>query len=264
MKNVKALTVCGILGMAGVLWMTGCTAQPAVQFPDVLTVQTMEESQNGQAKTDNTVTVQAKETVKVTPDMAKIDFWIRTEDSAPQVCQQENTKRLDEVLRYLKEQGVEEESIQTSEFSLDTIYDWSSDVRTVSGYEMRTQVTVTDVPVEKAGALLSGVIQAGANEIQSVSYFASNYDEAYEEALEKAMNMALTKAEALAHAGGCQVTQVLKIEEYGNWQTGRYVTSGNLMKAEAAMDSGAADMAVMPGQMEIEAQIQVVYRLQPR
>ncbi len=172
MKKLKALAVFGILGMAGALGVTGCTAQSAAQFPDVLTVQMMEENQDGQEKTDHTVTVQAKETVKVTPDMARLDFLIRTESSAPEGCQQENGKKLDGVLSYLKEQGIGEESIQTSDVSLDTIYDWSNDVRTVSGYEMRTQVSVSDIPAEKAGSLLSGVVQAGANEIQGLSYYA--------------------------------------------------------------------------------------------
>ncbi len=259
MKKYTVLTVCGAMGILGSLWLSACSAQPSVQIPSVLQVQNLDDTQSQR------VTVQASESVKVTPDMAEITFVVRTDDVDAGVCQQENAKKLEQVVAYLKEQGFSDESIQTSRFSLDTRYDWSGNVQKIAGYEMRTQVEVTDIPVGQAGTLLSGAVEAGADEIQNVSYFATQYDAAYEEALAKAMDMALSKAEALAHAGGGQVTDVLNIQEFGDTQTGRYVAARNLVSAKQDAGAGAvADMEVMPGEMEVKAEIEVTYRLLPQ
>ena len=116
------------------------------------------------------------------------------------------------------------------------------------------------------GQLLTGAVSAGANRIRDVSYYASSYDEAYDTALGLAMEMAQEKAEAIAHAGGCQVTDVLSVTESADRQSGRYVESGinrGVAAAEAVKDS-AAEMTVMAGEMDIEAEVTVVFRLLPR
>ena len=63
---------------------------------------------------------------------------------------------------------------------------------------MTTSLTVSDIPVDQAGAIISQSVEAGVNGIESVDYFSSNYDAAYQEALEKAVAAAQTKAETIA------------------------------------------------------------------
>ncbi len=277
-KNV--ILTAGSVICAGMI-LAACAPQVTTSMPDVLTVQVVgnetgeagleQTGTAGSGQTDaaemRTVTVTAAETVKVAPDMARIIYEITTEDKDAEVCQQKNSETLDAVLAYLKDQGVEEKSIQTSDFSLNPQYEYPGNGRQVLvGYEMDTQLTVSDVPMEQVGELLTGAVSAGVSRIQDVSYYASGYDEAYDRALALAMEMAKEKAESIAHAGGCQVTDVLSVTESADRQSGRYVDSGisrNLM-AKAAAEDSVAEMAVMAGEMEIEAEITVVYRLLPR
>lgn len=263
MKNVK-MTVIG--GLAACLLLSACGARPdSVSIPEVIQVENV-----GGDQEDRTISVSAREMVEVTPDMAQIVYRIVTEDSDAEQCQEKNSRQLDQVIQYLKEQGIQDSSIKTADFSLDTQYDWSGNRRVLLGYEMSTRLEATDIPIDQVGKLLSGAVSAGASEIWSVSYFSSQYDEAYEEALAKAMDMALKKAEALAHAGGCQVTDVLSVREFGDDQSGRYVDSGiraNSAKASAgafAVQDAAAEIAVMPGEMQVSADIEVEYLLLPQ
>lgn len=253
-RNVKL----GILVIGfGILGLAGCSPQASASIPGYIQVETVDAGR--------TITIQASEAVKVAPDMAEIVYGVNTEDPDAQTCQQKNAEKVDKVLEYLKSQGIADGSIATSGFSLDPMYDWSGNERVLTGYEMRTQVTVSDVPMEQVGALISQTVEAGANEILSVSYLSSKYDEAYEEALAMAVSQAKTKAEAMAHAEGCQVTEVVSMEEYSDMQQGRYVDSGLYRGAgsSAAMETkaAAADMAVMAGEMEVSARIQVVYKI---
>ena len=269
MKNTIGIIGCAL---GAVLLLAACAPQVTTNVPDVLTVQTAGGgTENGSAQADagepRTVTVTAAETVKAAPDMAQIVYEITTEDKDAQVCQQKNGETLDAVIAYLKEQGAAENSIKTSDFSLNPQYEYPGGGRQVLvGYEMDTELTVSDVPVDQVGQLLTGAVSAGANRIRDVSYYASSYDEAYDTALGLAMEMAREKAEAIAHAGGCQVTDVLNVTESADRQSGRYVESGisrNMMAVEAAQDS-AVEMTVMAGEMDVEAEVTVVYRLLPR
>ncbi|MCD8221834.1 MAG: SIMPL domain-containing protein [Clostridiales bacterium] len=238
------------------LMLGGCSADPS-NGSDVVYVQNVEDN--------NHVTINTKETVKVTPDMAKVEFAIRTEDESAEGCQQKNTEKLDELLAYLKKSGVADESIQTAGFSLNSRYNWMENERKLIGYEMTTEITVSDIEISQVGGILSGGIQAGANEIESVSYYASGYDAAYEEALTKAVQSARKKAEVIAAAGGCQITGLLSVEEYSDSQSGRYISSGlrsaNVEESLSLSTYDAADMSVMAGEMEVTASIQAVFRL---
>lgn len=241
--------------LMGAMCLTGCATQATTSVPNYIQVETV--------NNEDTITIQASEAVKVVPDIAMIVYAVNTEDADAQVCQQNNSERVTKVLEYLKGQGIAETSIATSDFSLDPMYDWSGNQRVLTGYEMRTQVTVSDVPMEQVGALISQTVKAGANEILSVTYLSSRYDEAYQEALTKAVAQAKTKAEAMAHAEGCQVVSVASMEEYSDAQQGRYMDSGlrkSVADESAAMGS-ISNMEVMAGEMEVKAKVQVVYKI---
>ena len=55
---------------------------------------------------------------------------------------------------------------------------------------MTTEVVVSDVAIEDAGAIISDSVNAGINSIDSVQYQCSNFDEIYQEALKKAIESA--------------------------------------------------------------------------
>ena len=91
------------------------------------------------------VTVNSSETVSVVPDMAEVVYSVRTERSTAADCQQQNTADADQVIEQLKSLGVEEKSIQTSDFTMRPIYDYSGRTARVTGYEAETTLTVSDL-----------------------------------------------------------------------------------------------------------------------
>ena len=132
---------------------------------------------------------------------------------------------------------------------------------------MRTQVEVSNVALDQVGSLLSQGVAAGANEIQSISYYSSTYDEAYADALARAVELAKTRASVLAEASGQELGYVINIEEYGDRQEGRYVTSNMSMKSApgaGAVEEAVMDMGVMPGEMEVTASIRIEFALLPK
>ena len=119
---------------------------------------------------------------------------------------------MDAVLALLKEKGIADTSVQTSGLGLNPIYDWDNGKK-ITGYEMTTEVVVSDVAIEDAGAIISDSVNAGINSIDSVQYQCSNFDEIYQEALKKAIESARVKAEAMAEAGGCKLGTMTNVQE---------------------------------------------------
>ena len=242
---------------AGAAMLSGCVAVEASKPASGAVVV------SDAAQKEGTLTVVSSESVVVTPDMAEVVFGITTEDADAAACQQKNAEQLNGFVEYLKAQGISESSIMTSSFSLNPQYDWSGNTQRLIGYQMNTQVTVTDVAVEDVGSLLSNGVNEGANEIYSVSYFSSQYDTAYGDALAKAVDAAKAKGTVLAEASGKALGEVLNVEEYQDDQYGRYVSSSiNMSRASGAVaEATMADMGVMPGEMDVEAVIRVEFAL---
>ena len=249
---IPAVLTAAVMAAAG---LSGCGAQGAQ------TIQIQgEESQNQ-------VVVTGQDKVTAVPDMAEIAFAVRTQAATAQECQQKNGEDLNAAKEVLKGLGVVERSILTSSYGLDPIYDWNSSTQEITGYEMRTSLTVSDVPIDQAGEMISKAVEAGVNSLDSVSYFCSTYDESYQEAMAKAVEMARTKAQALAEAGGRSLGEVVSIEEYGYNPSQRYASGGSrnmaVEETAAAADGAmAAGMGVMPGEVDVEAQVTVTFSLE--
>ncbi|HJB07424.1 MAG TPA: SIMPL domain-containing protein [Candidatus Enterocloster faecavium] len=247
---IPAVLTAAAMAAAG---LSGCGAQGG----QTLQIQG-EESQDQ-------IVVTGQDKVTAVPDMAEMVFAVRTQASTAQECQQKNGEDLNAAIEVLKGLGIEESSMQTSSYGMDPIYDWNSSTQEITGYEMRTSLTVSDVPIGQAGEVISQAVAAGVNSLDSVSYFCSSYDENYQEALTRAVEMARTKAQALAEAGGRTLGNVVNIEEYGYNPSQRYASGGsrNLAVAEtAAAGSSAADMGVMPGEVDVEAQVTVTFSME--
>ncbi len=247
MKKIKIPLAAALIAAAS-LSVTACAQTGSAAIPGTITVDN---------KADSTIKVQNTEEIKVVPDIAEINFAVSTQAGDPKSCQEKNSEDLSKVITFLKNSGIDEKSIQTSNYGLQPIYDWNSG-QSITGYEMRTSLTVSDLPMDQAGPLLSSCVDAGINNIDNVTYLSSKYDETYKEALKKAIESSKTKAEAIAEASGRTLGEISNVEENSTYSDARY-NGYSASGTEAAMN--AKSMVVEPGQISIEAQVTVTYQL---
>ena len=238
----------GILAAAALL-LGGCGTTTAQVVPTVEVIQ-------GESRV---ISVTASEEVRVEPDIAEISIGIRTEADEAEACRNENSLLTEAVVEAVKALGVEESSIQTSELDLYPNYKWTGSEDVLTGYTMNTTLTVSDLPVELTGKVLTDAVGAGATDINSVTYLSSGYDEAYQQALELAIQTARAKADVMAEASGCTVTGVANIQENSYSQTGRY-TDYAVNAALAKADT--AETVVQPGELSISANVTVSFSIQ--
>ena len=234
--------------LAGALMTTACTAQTGTGTAAA-----------GDAQ-QKVVNVTASETVTAEPDIAEFEMTVYSQATDAKTCQTQNSTDLEKAVEALKSQGIAETSIQTASFGLNPIYDWEAG-KTITGYEMETRLTVKDVPIEKAGDVLSTVVDAGVNRIDSVSYLCSSFDEKYEEALKLAIENGKKKA-LLCRAGGCSIGQ----DDFH--QRTQFRSVGQIHRAEGhcfrdrqRRYGGRQGANVMGGEIEIEASVSIDFAI---
>lgn len=247
-------------GIGAALAVTMGLSACAATVPDTIQVESADQADQ--------ITVSGAEEVRAVPDMAQAELAVESQGADAKSCQDENTQRVNQVIEAIKAMGIEEKSIQTSSYGMNPIKDWDSPNQQITGYETTTRLTVSDIPIEKLGELSNAAVVAGANGIDSVSYFCSTYDESYQEALKLAVDMAKEKAQALAEASGRGLGQVISVEEFGYNPNQRYAAGDMVnvaLETEVAAPGAAMDaksMNVMAGEIRVEAEVNVTFSLE--
>ncbi|MBO6308927.1 MAG: SIMPL domain-containing protein [Oribacterium sp.] len=247
-------------------FLTGCgeTSVPVAAVPssDTANVSVAEEnnSKASLSTTENeaTVTVSSVGKVTVIPDMAEISFGIDTEDADVKIAQSRNSSEAQKVVDKLKELGIDEKSIKTTYYDIYPQYDYDDygDSR-ITGYNVSTTLTVSDIKVSDAGNIISQCVDAGVNNMNGISYSYSAYDDVYGEALTEAIKEAGEKAEIIAAASGKSLGRIISITEgyqdsYLQYRDSKSVYSNSVEEADAV---------IMPGESDVEANVTIVYAL---
>ena len=231
-----ALLVLAILaGLVGLLYARPATAQGNPGVPGM-----------------RQVTVVGHGEVKGRPDTATVQIGVETEAASAKEALAQNSAQAEQLQKKLKDLGVAEQDIQTSNFSVSPTY--GPDGRQITGYHVGNSVTVIIRKLDTAGALLDQVVQAGANSIYGVSFSVDNPQKLLEQARQQAMADAKARATQLASAGGAAIGELLVINEN--------VNAPPPMPMAARMDAAAsANVPVQPGEQSFSVDVQATYEL---
>jgi uncharacterized protein YggE len=234
---IAAVLVLAVLaGIVGVLYARPATAQTSVGVPGM-----------------RQVTVVGHGEVKGRPDTATVQIGVETEAPVAKDALAKNTDQATALQAKLKELGVAEKDIQTSNFSIYPTY--GTDGRQITGYHVSNSVSVTIRDLAKAGTLLDQVVQAGANSISSISFSVDDPKALLNQARDQAMQDARARADQLAKGGSAAVGDVLVITE----NIGSAPPVPLRMAAPEAADSKA--VPVQPGEQSFTIDVQVTFQL---
>ncbi|GIO21541.1 SIMPL domain-containing protein [Oceanobacillus sp. J11TS1] len=209
----------------------------------------MPDRQNNQQQ--GVITVTGVGTVIVSPSIGRIQLVVSTMDDSLQTAQDENARRMNQVLDVLQQIGVPREQIETTSFSARPIYNYQDGSQTLQGYEVRNEITVVTENINEIGEIIDRATENGANEVVSIEFSVDNPENFYIEALNFALSDAQRKAESLAEEVGAKLNPIpLKINE----QT----TSNGVGPAQVFK---MASTPIEPGNQSVEAKVEVQYRI---
>jgi len=211
-----------------------------------------------------TITVVGEGKVRIKPDVAQTNIGVDVRKSTVKEASSEAKTVMDQVLKVLEAQGIEDKDIQTSGFS---IYvesppydpDGAPVDKAQPIYHVTNQVSVTIRDLDKVGAVLDAAIEAGANNIYGVNFSLADPTTMQSEARKKAVADAKAKANELAGLVGLKVDKVVSISEVIGDRGGYY---SNAFKPGLPVGLGGGGGSVSPGELELSLQLQVVYTIQ--
>lgn len=216
----------------------------------LLTVQIM-----AQEKLQSIVNVTGEGIVSVIPDQVTISVSVENTGDDVVALKSLNDKTVDEVLKHIKQSGVEAKDIQTQYVSLNKRYDYNT--KTYSYYAKQT-ITVLLRNLKNYDSLVSGLVQKGINSIDGITFGSSKVDELKSQARKLAISDAKKKAQEYAGVLNQKIGKALQISEQGNVNPPMPLYRS---KGLMASDSGGEETLAV-GEMEMKVNIQVVFELQ--
>ena len=188
--------------------------------------------------------VTGKGMVSVAPDEATITAQVSLVDRDAGKAQARASKEVDAMLSAIKSFTLKPDSLNASELSLLPEYRWdrATDQQQFIGFRVTRTVSFTITEIDRLGAALSALANAGATLISSPVMESSQAQDARDEALVKAVSDARKKLALLAGAADMSLTSITQISEVAPYSPRPQPT---MMRAEMALDSASSNTFVL-------------------
>lgn len=202
MKFLPLIAVAGTLPVTAALTLSSplASAQETGQGPAVISV-----SATGSAT--------------VVPDMARLDLTVQRQAKTARAALDANSKAMAAVLAEMKQQGVGERDLQTSNFNIQPQYHYpksSSGGRQAPklvGYIVSNSLMVRIRDLGKLGSILDKSVSLGVNSGGGITFTTDKPAPVIEQARKNAVARAIAKARTLSEAAGVGLGRILEISE---------------------------------------------------
>lgn len=206
---------------------------------------------------ETTVSISAVGSVEKQPDIAIMTTGVQTEAKTASEAVAQNARQMESVFKAVEKAGIEKKDMQTSNFSLNPRYDYSSrgGTQRLIGYMASNQLSVTVRDLDNLGETMDAIIAAGSNTFNGLQFALDDPSDALDEARRSAMQEARERAELYAAAAGLKVIRVITINEGGGYNP----RPMPMMQARA--ESMDASTPIATGEVGYSVTVNVVFEL---
>jgi uncharacterized protein len=205
------------------------------------------------------VTVGGEATIALTPDLAQATGGVTTEAKTVREASDANAQAMNAVIAALKEAGIADKDIQTSQFTVSPVYSQNrpgrSDEPRITGYRASNQVRFNIRDVAKVSEVLDRALAAGATDLRGVTFTVSDTSTAKDQARTEAIADARRRAEVYARAVGAQVGRAISVTETGT------APPRPMMMSRGAEVAAAAPPPIAPGETTLQISVTVSFEL---
>lgn len=215
------------------------------------------------------------------PDVAEFTFGIVTEGGTDLAkLQRDNTEKSNKAITFLKTNGVEEKDIKTEGYNVSPRYENYNCYPTpygdydygvveparacppakIVGYNISQTVAVKIRKFDTIGAVLTGIVSAGANSVSQLSFAIDDQTEVQNRARAEAIGKAIAKAKGIARAAGFRVGRLLAIDE--GFSPVPYYRAGGFATLEAKSADAGAPPEIEPGSQDVVVNVTLTYEIE--
>ena len=210
------------------------------------------------AATTNTVSFSGEGKVVSKADIAAVYLSIVTESATSKSAQDDNSKKSKAVVEFLKKQKIEDKDIKTVSYNIYPQYTYPRyDKPVISGYQVNQTMTIKIRNLDEVSAILDGVVSAGANQINSLSFEIDEPEKLKAEARKMAIADAKKKARELEKELGIDLGKIINFSE----NTGGFPTPVYLEAKGDMGGGGDSGPSVPSGENEISVNVYLTYQI---
>ena len=210
-------------------------------------------------KQERTISLSAVGKVTAKPDIAMTSMGMTSEGETVAEAQDKNTKVMNDLIGRLKELGVEDKDIQTSNYNIYPQYDYiEGEGSVLKGYSVSQNVTVKIRDLEKVNSVIALAGEVGANNVSGLSFTIDDMDVYLDEARADAMKRIGEKAKVLRETLGVRFVGIVSYNEYSD--NGMPYP----MYESKAMDygiGGGASPAIESGSTEVNLNVNILFEI---
>ena len=192
------------------------------------------------------------------PDLAIISAGVVTRSATASGAIQQAATRMARVRDALRQAGIADRDIQTSNISLNPEYTYvNNQPPKLNGYSATNQVSVRFRDIASSGAILDALVKEGANQISGPNLTIDKPEAALDEARTKAVAAGRARAELYARSLGMRIVRVVSVSESGGYAPPPMPPM--VMMAER---SQAADSKIDAGEQKLQVSVTMTFELQ--
>lgn len=199
-----------------------------------------------------TITVSGQGEANAVPDIATLTIGVETEAETPGQALADNAERMSAVMRQLKDAGVADKDLQTSQLGIWPVFAERDQPRKTVGYRASNQLSVTIRDIERLGVVLDGAVADGANSVNGPTFGIADPEPLLADARTAAVQDALDKAGQYAAAASVKLGDVISIDE---------ATGGPIFARQMRAEAMAASTPVAPGETTLSASVTMTFAI---
>ena len=200
--------------------------------------------------------------VRVAPDEATVRMGVTRQAANARQAQDQVNEVAQRILDAVARLNVPKEQIQTSQLTVSPVYegDRPGQAPRIVRYQASNVVSVRLEKLALVGPVIDAGLQAGANQLDGVSFGLREDRPARERALREAVQEARGKANAIAEALEVRILGVLEVQEGGFSVRPPVFAEAAMMTRGGGMDA----TPVAPGEITVNATVTIRYRIAGR
>ena len=194
-----AVVIGVILVLAFAVTLTQTEKQAISQDSDVITDELITHWLEKYDPSEQTISVTGSATSSSSPDTLVVILGVESEAKTANESLSKNSNSLNSVISSLSNSGISKDSIQTSNFTIYPLYEWSDvkDEQILIGYRVSNILSIQTDKIDSAGDIIDSAVSSGANRVDNVSFQLSDdkLQKISDDLIADAINDAKQKAE---------------------------------------------------------------------
>ena len=213
------------------------------------------------------ISISGEGEVMAVPDVGQFSFSVVEGAANANEAQSASAAKVNDIIAYLKEMGVEDKDIKTEFYNLSPRWKYEAkpcpfgsycpQEQIHDGFEVNQTIAIKVRDLEKSGELLSKIGERGATNISSLQFIVDDADRVGEEARALAIADAKNKAEILAKDLGVKLVRIVNFSE-GN----EFMPVDYMYRVSDSKEESAATVPNIPvGENVIKRNVSITYEV---